>query len=80
MKSNELNTFDSEKYTEFRYFKGEANNPHDWNNSPILFKWWNFEKDYFDNYKQSSQWKTFAEFLDYWIKEKAAPEIGAEKL
>lgn len=76
MKSNELNTFDSEKYTEFRYFKGEANNPYDWNNSPILFKWWNFEKDYFDNYKQSGQWKTFAEFLEYWIKEKAAPEIG----
>ena len=25
---------------------------------------------------QLGQWKTFADFLDHWIKEKAAPEIG----
>lgn len=65
-----------EAFIEFRYYKGEAENPYNWNDNPIEFKWWNFEKDYFDNHQKSGKWKTFSEFLNYWIKEKAAPEIS----
>lgn len=65
-----------EEFAEYKYFKGEAENPYHWNDYPAEFKWWNFEKDYFDNYKNTGAWKSFAEFLDFWIKEKAAPEIG----
>ena len=65
-----------ESFSEFRYYKGEAVNPYNVNENEIQFRWWNFEKDYFDNYKQSGTWKTFYEFLNHWIKEKAAPEIG----
>ena len=65
-----------EDFNEFRYFKGESENPYNWNDNPIEFKWWNFENDYFGNYKNSGKWKTFKDFLNHWIKEKAAPEIG----
>lgn len=76
MTYDELKLHGREAYSELRYYKGEEQNPYNNNEYPVEFKWWNFEKDYFDNYKQSGQWKSFAEFLDYWIKEKAAPEIG----
>lgn len=59
-----------EDFCEFRYYKGEADNPYDVNKNEVQFRWWNFEKDYFDNYKQSGTWK-----INHWIKEKAAPEI-----
>jgi hypothetical protein len=65
-----------EAFSEYRYYKGEDQNPYDWNKDPIQFKWWNFEKDYHDNYKPSGRWKTFTEYFDHWIKGKAAPEIG----
>jgi len=65
-----------ESFSEFKYYKGEEQNPYDVNIDPELFKWWDFEKNYFDNYRQSGKWKTFAEFLNHWIKEKAAPEIA----
>lgn len=78
MKYDDLKLHDRDQYSEFCYFKGEAENPYDWNDSPVLFKWWNFEKDYFDNHKQSGQWIAFIEFLNYWVKEKAAPETGCD--
>lgn len=65
-----------EEFNEFRYYKGEKENPYTFNENSVKFKWWNFERDYFDNYKQSGKWKTFIDFLNQWIKEKAAPEIG----
>lgn len=65
-----------EEFNEFRYYKGEKQNPYTFNANSIEFRWWNFEKDYFDNYKESGKWKTFTDFLNQWIKEKAAPEIG----
>lgn len=76
MTYDQLKLHGREAYSEFRYYKGEEKNPYDVNENAIEFRWWNFEKDYFENYKQSGKWKSFEEFLDYWIKEKAAPEIG----
>jgi len=76
MKYDQFKLQGLESFSEFRYYKGEVVNPYDVNENEIQFRWWNFEKDYFDNYKKSGTWKTFYEFLNHWIKEKAAPEIG----
>lgn len=66
-----------EAFDEFRYYKGEKECPYNQaGDDPVTAQWWHFEKDYFDNYKKSGQWKTFSEFFDHWIKEKAAPEVG----
>jgi hypothetical protein len=65
-----------EEYAEYRYYKGEAENPYNQQDYPIESKWWNFEKNYLDNYKKTGKWKNFAEFLDHWIKEIAAPGSG----
>ena len=63
-----------EEFAEFSYFKGEADCPYQ--TQTPEFTWWNFEKNYYDNYKKSGKWKTFSEFLDFWIKEIAAPGSG----
>jgi hypothetical protein len=76
MTYDDLKLHGRETYSEFLYYKGEEKNPYDVNEDPERFKWWNFEKDYYDNYKKSGEWKIFTDFLDHWIKEKAAPEIG----
>ena len=67
-----------EEFAEFNYYKGELENPFSQNGYPIESKWWEFEKNYFDNYKKTLQWKTFTDFLDHWIKEIAAPGSGYE--
>lgn len=76
MTYDELKLSGREAYSEFSYYKGEVICPYSVNDDVAKFRWWNFEKDYFDNYKKSGKWKNFTEFLNYWIKEKAAPEIG----
>ncbi len=63
-----------EEFAEFSYFKGEAECPYQ--SAKPESRWWDFEKNYYDNYKKSGQWKTFSEFLDFWIKEIAAPGSG----
>jgi len=73
MTYDELKLQGLEEFNEFRYYKGENKNPYTFNDNSIEFKWWNFENDY---YKQSGKWETFKDFLNQWIKEKAAPEIG----
>lgn len=65
-----------EEYAEFRYYKGEVENPFSQKDYHIESKWWEFEKNYQDNYKKTGKWKTFAEFLDFWITEIAAPGSG----
>ena len=74
MTYDEFKLHGREQFAEFRYYKGEDENPY----SPgsAEFRWWDFEKDYLDNYSKSGEWKSFSEYFDFWIKEKAAPEIG----
>ncbi len=76
MTYDEFKLYGCEVFSEFRYYKGEEKNPCNFSENNIEYRWWNFEKDYFDNYKDSGTWKTFMEFFNHWIKEKAAPEIG----
>lgn len=65
-----------EEYAEYRYYKGEEECPYD--PQSIEQRWWMFEKNYHDNYKKTGKWKTFAEFLDFYIAERYAPESGVD--
>lgn len=71
---DELKLKGREEYAEYRYYKGEAECPYD--SQSIEAKWWEFEKNYHDNYRNMH--KTFAEFLDFWITERFAPESGID--
>lgn len=74
---DELKLKGREEYAEYRYYKGEEENPYNqFGDYPPTAKWWSFEKNYYDNHKMSGQWITFSDFLDYWIKEIAAPGSG----
>ncbi|MEI6754322.1 MAG: ADP-ribosylglycohydrolase family protein [Paludibacter sp.] len=60
-------------FEQFKYYKGERSCPFSSKDSEKV-RWWDFEKSYFDNYKDNKQWSDFLEFFDDWIVRKAAPE------
>jgi hypothetical protein len=65
-----------EVFAEYEYFKGEAEDPY----KPFGYleesTWWNFEKRYHEGGKRTGKWKSFSEYFDEWIRERAAPETG----
>jgi len=73
---DELKLKGLEEYSDYRYYKGEKQCPYE--TQSVEAKWWDFERSYHANYKQTGKWKNFAEFLDVWITERAAPESGVD--
>lgn len=71
---DELKLKGREEYAEYRYYKGEAECPYP--QQSIEARWWDFEKRYFEGAGKYRFWKSFAEYFDTWIKERAAPETG----
>lgn len=61
-----------EEFAEYRYYKGEAECPYE--SRSIEAKWWDFEKRYHEGGKSTGNWKTFSDYFDEWIRERAAPE------
>lgn len=61
-------------FEQFKYYKGENECPFSNNTDTEKVRWWNFEKHYFDNYKNDNQWEGFMDFFTDWTIRKAAAE------
>lgn len=58
-----------DKFSNYKYFQGEQECPF---NHPRNCTWWNFEKQHYESHNTTP----FPEYLNAWIKEKAAPNSG----
>ncbi len=76
MTYDEFKLYGYEEFNEFRYFKGEKENPYDTKDRYTQSLWWSFEQRYYDVYSKTGEWKSFEHFLNTWITERAAPETG----
>ena len=63
-----------EEFAEYQYFKGETECP--FHSGTPESRWWDFEKRYHEGGKRTGKWKSFPDYFDEWIREKAAPETG----
>lgn len=63
------------EFAEYKYYKGEHECPYQ--NQSIEAKWWDFEKRYHEGAaRKDGNWKSFTEYFDSWIRDRAAPETG----
>lgn len=71
---DELKLKGREEYAEYRYYKGEEECPYE--SQSIEAKWWDFEYRYHHGAWKDGIWKSFAEYFDSWVYNRAAPETG----